>query len=328
MKGKMFTLDSGLRGFWTAGKSHILPLFASVVLIVLGNLISPGFAKLSNIANILTMSSILIIAAIAQLLVVVTGEEGIDLSIGAVMSMGCLLMPTYSRGDNLRFIPVCIALLVIAAVIGLINGLSTQYLKLPPLVMTMIMGIVVNGATFAIVHGQPSVTVPGLLLAVSKPVLGPVRVLLLIALLFAAIFVLFLKKTRLGRSLFLIGCNRPAAELSGISVRRNVVLAYMMASMLAMIAGMFMVGYVGTANIKMAEKYTMLSVASLAVGGTKMSGGRGSITASALGAVVMVVLTNLLVAAGLNTGVQKICEGGILQFVLILLFLNSPKLRQ
>ena len=90
MKGKMFTLDSGLRGFWTAGKSHILPLFASVVLIVLGNLISPGFAKLSNIANILTMSSILIIAAIAQLLVVVTGEEGIDLSIGAVMSMGCL----------------------------------------------------------------------------------------------------------------------------------------------------------------------------------------------------------------------------------------------
>ena len=331
MNAKKMSLSSGafdIKAFWAAGKDHILPLAASIILIVLGNSISPGFAKLSNIANILTMSAVLIIAAIAQSLVVITGKEGIDLSVGAVMSMGCLLMPTYSQGSNIRFIWVFLVLLAIAFGFGLVNGLATQYLQLPPLVMTMIMGIVVNGATFSIVNGQPSVTVPPILLGVNRSVIGPIRVLLIIALIFLLAFSLFLTKSRLGSSLFLIGCNREAAKLAGLSVRRNVVWAYIIASMLAMTAGMLLVGYVGTANIKMAEDYTMLSVASLAIGGTKMTGGRGSVTANALGAVVMIVLTNLLVAAGLSSGIRKICEGGILLFVLILLFLNSPKLRQ
>lgn len=317
-----------LKDLFSASKTHMLPVAASVVLLLLGNIISPGFASLNNVANIMTMSAALAIAVIAQFLVVLSGDEGINLSVGAVMSMGCLLLPTYSMGSNVRFIPVCIILIFVAVIIGAINGAATQLLRLPPLVMTMIMGIVVNGATFSVVRGQPSMTIPPILLAMNKSVIGPIRVLLIIALVFLFVFTMFFKKSRLGRSLYLIGCNRAAAELSGLNARRNVILAYILSSVLSMVAGMLLVGYVGTANIKMAEKYTMLSVASLAIGGTKMNGGRGSVTASALGAVVMVILTNLLVAAGLSSGAQKVCEGGILLFVLILLFVNSNKLRQ
>lgn len=327
MNGKKETLQT-VKDALSASKAHLLPLAASVVLLVLGNIISPGFSKLNNIANILTMSAALAIAVIAQFLVVLSGSEGINLSVGAVMSMGCLLLPTYSGGSDAMFIPVSLVLILIAALTGAANGAATQLLRLPPLVMTMIMGIVINGATFCIVRGQPSMTIPPILLAMNKSVIGPVRVLLIVALVFLALFVLFFKKTSLGRSLYLIGSNRTAAELAGLSVKRNVMLAYILSSVLSMIAGMLLVGYVGTANIKMAEKYTMLSVASLAIGGTKMNGGKGSVTASALGAVVMVILTNLLVAAGLSSGLQKICEGGILLFVLILLFINSGRLRQ
>jgi ribose transport system permease protein len=309
-------------------KVFLPSIIASIGLLVLGQILSPGFADINNIGNIFTVASILAIATIAQSLIIISGGEGIDMSLGAVMSMGALIGPMISKGDSNRFILMILALAAIGGIIGLINGFGSQIVKIPPLVMTLIMATVVNGLTLGYTQGQPSVTIPPALLAVGNKVAGPIRVLLIIAVMSIVIMEVVLRKTNFGKLLYLVGSNRNAAKLAGTKVNLVVIMSYVLGGVIAALTGMLLVGYAGSGQLQMAGDYTLLSIAAVVIGGTQLTGGKGNLVGGALGAVVLVLLTSILVAIGMPAGVRQLIQGLILLIILVIIYYKAPKLRQ
>lgn len=307
-----------------------LPAIAgSILLMILGQSLSKGFLSMNNISSILMTASILTMASIGQAAVIISGDSGLDMSVGAIMSMTALFGPMAAMGAGaVSFVLMVPATLIMGAVVGLLNGIGVQILKVVPLVMTLIMSNVVNGFSILVTKGQPSVTVSPALQSISKTLFGPVRILpAVIIILLIALEILFLRKSRYGRSLFLAGNNKNAANMCGINSRAVIILAYVFAGAIAGLAGLMLVGYAGTAQMNMAGSYTMLSVAAVVIGGTKLTGGKGTFIGGALGALVLILITNILQALNMAAGLRSLIQGIIL---IAILMVNSraPKLRQ
>lgn len=307
------------RSHWDSfsGKEFLPSAIAIVSLLILGQILSNGFASINNIGNILTTSSILAIAAIGQAMVIISGNSGIDMSIGAVISMGALMGPMIAQGSGIGLVLAVVLLVCIGGLIGLVNGIGVQFLKIPSLVMTLAMALVVNGFTLGFTRGQPSILIPKILLDVGQPILGPIRWMVAIAIIFIVTMELLLRKTNFGKSLYLTGCNRRAAKLSGLHVNRIVLTAYVVSGVLSAIVGLLLVGYTGSGQLQMGDEYTLLSIAAVVIGGTKLSGGKGRLLGGALGAIVLILITNILVVLGMPAGVRKLVQGAILLVILI-----------
>ncbi|MGO5292476.1 ABC transporter permease [Porcincola sp. LCP21S3_C12] len=308
---------------------YIPALVAIVALLILGRSVSKGFLTSNNISSILMTTSILTMAAIGQAAVVISGNSGLDMSVGAVMSMTALFGPMVKLGGSgLSLIAMIVVSLAMGAVVGLLNGIGVQVLKVVPLVMTLIMSTVVNGFTIMVTKGQPSVSVSPVLQGISKTLFGPFRILpVVVIILLLVLEFWFLRRSRYGRSLFLAGCNTRGANLCGINSRLVIILAYVFGGAIAGLAGLMLVGYAGTAQMNMASNYTMLSVAAVVIGGTKLSGGKGSFIGGALGAAVLTLITTILQALNMAAGLRSLIQGIIL---IVILMMNSraPKLRQ
>jgi ribose transport system permease protein len=318
---------SSLRNVRSKLKPFIPSLSASVILLILGQILSPGFASLSNIGNIVSIAMVLAIAAIAQTLIIISGNEGIDISIGAVMSMGALLGAVFSQGMNSHVWYAVVMLVIIGIIIGLINGIAILFINIPPLVMTLGMTSVVNGFALAYTKGLPTGGAPDVLVKLGIGHLGPFRWILILGLALVILLELLLRKTRYGKNLYMVGSNRKAAIISGISVNKTVLLTYIIAGVAGTMGGLVLLGYVGVAQLEMGKDYSLLSIAAVVIGGTSLVGGQGTYLGSALGSIVLVLLTSVLIAVGMPPGVRVLIQGVIL--LLILLFYSrEPKLRQ
>lgn len=308
-------------------KQYIPSILASIMLLVIGQVLSPGFASIGNILNIMAIASILAIAAIGQTLIVLSGKEGIDLSVGAVMSMGALLGAEFSKGADSGIWYAIFMLTLLGIIIGLINGVAIQILDIPPLVMTLGMASVVNGFALAVTKGMPVGGAPDFLIQLGSGRLGPIRWILIIGILLIIAIEFILRKTNYGRNLYLIGSNRNAAILAGLQVNKTVILTYVFAGVAGCLGGLILLGYVGTAQLEIAKDYTLLSVAAVVIGGTALTGGEGNYVGSALGAVVLILLTSALTAVGMPAGVREMIQGIIL-LIIVMIYSRTPRLRQ
>lgn len=307
-----------------------LPAIVGVIaLLILGQTLSSGFLSMNNISSILMTTSILAMASVGQAAVIISGDSGLDMSVGAIMSMTALFGPMIKVGSGVTSLIFMVpAVLIMGGIVGFLNGVGVQVIKIVPLVMTLIMSNVVNGFSIMITKGQPSVSVSKELQAISSTLVGPIRWLTAIVLVLLVLLeIFFLRKSRYGKSLFLAGNNRKAAELCGINSRKVILLAYVFGGAMAGLAGLLLVGYAGTAQMNMASSYTMLSVAAVVIGGTKLTGGKGTFIGGALGALVLILITNILQALNMAAGLRSLIQGVIL---ILILMANSraPKLRQ
>lgn len=308
---------------------YLPAIIGVILLLILGQFATSGFLSMNNISSILMTTSILTMASIGQAAVIISGDSGLDMSIGAIMSMTALFGPMIVLGSGVTsLIAMVPATILMGAAVGLLNGIGVQILKVVPLVMTLIMSNVVNGFSILVTKGQPSVSVIPELQAISHTLIGPLRILpAIVIVLLILLEVLFLRKSRYGRSLFLAGNNVNAANLCGINSKGVIILAYVFAGAIAGLAGLMLVGYAGTAQMDMASEYTMLSVAAVVIGGTKLTGGKGTFIGGALGSLVLILITTILQALNMAAGLRSLIQGIILIAILIA---NSraPKLRQ
>ena len=308
---------------------YLPAIIGIIALLILGQTVTSGFLSINNISSILMTTAILTMASIGQAAVVISGDSGLDMSVGAVMSMTALFGPMILVGSGSVSVLIMIpAVLFMGGCVGLLNGIGVQVIKIVPLVMTLIMSNVVNGFSIMITNGQPSVSVSKELQAISNVFVGPIRYLT--AIVIVLLFILeigFLRKSRYGRSLFLVGDNYNAAKLCGINSQKIVIGAYVFSGAMAGLAGLMLVDYAGTAQMNMASSYTMLSVAAVVIGGTKLTGGKGTFVGGALGALVLILITNILQALNMAAGLRSLIQGIIL---IAILMTNSraPRLRQ
>lgn len=288
-------------GRWAA------PIMILVVL-VLASVIAPHFYEPSNLRTILLQASVLGVVTVGQTLVLLT--RSIDMSVGAVMGLGAVIVVQTSANRSM-VVPLSQAFLI-AAAIGLANGLFITKRNVPPFITTFGMLVFVGGARLAYTKGQASGTVPALLRSISiKPVLFiPAAVIVLILINF--IFYIILNYTRYGRWIYAVGGNPDAAHYSGVQVDWVLISAHILCSTLALIGGLLLSGYVGYVDLSLGVNYNMNSIAASVVGGTTFSGGHGNLFGAFAGAALFIILLNLVVVLGLSVHWQYVMQGLVL----------------
>lgn len=306
----------------------LIALILAVLLFFAGGLINPDFVNTAQATNIVRLAAFLGIIAAGQTLVIISGGEGIDLSVGAVVTMGAILTFRLTGGDNNLIWLGLLASCAAGIVIGVINGLGVALLRIPPLVMTLGMTGVVQGTILVLTQGEMIGATPSLMREwIANPlVLGIPGVIFIWAIVGIGMWIL-LERTTYGKRLFAIGVNRTVARFSGVRVQWIVVLTYMLSGLLAGFGGFILLGFSQTVFLQLGNNYLFPSIAAVVVGGTLLSGGKGSYWGTMSGALVLTLIDSLLRAAGLEQAYQLIVFGVIL-LLLIVVYGRQRSLRQ
>jgi ribose/xylose/arabinose/galactoside ABC-type transport system permease subunit len=269
----------------------------------------PGFSSIGNLTNVLRIAAILALATYGQAVVVVSG--GIEFSIGSSVAL-CSVTTALA----IQHWPLGIAFLVGFATIilvGVINGLLVSYLRLSAFLVTLGMLLLVHGVAAIAVGGLP-VEVPdreGIHTLSGGSAFGIPFPVFIAAIGAIALHLLF-EKTILGRSWFLIGSSAPAAESTGIKVRRNVFLAYFVAACFVGIAGLILTSRVAAGEPNLYPTLPFESLAACAIGGIPLSGGRGSALNAVIGVLIIAVLNNAIVLLNYPAYTQLALLGAIM----------------
>lgn len=306
----------------------LLALLLSVALFLLGGVVRPGFINAAQAINIVRLAAFLGIISAGQTLVIIGGGEGIDLSIGAVVTLAAILTYRINDGQNAMVLPALFAALGAGAAVGFINGLGVAILRVPPLVMTLGMAGVVQGLILSYTQGiLAGDTAPVMSRFISRPLVLGIPGVVFIWLLLAVLMWLLLERSRFGKQLFAIGVNRVTARLSGVRVPRTVILAYTLSGLLAAFGGFVLLGFTEVVFLNLGGPYLFPAVAAVVVGGTAISGGKGSYFGTMAGALVLTLITSLLTAMQLEDAFRQIILGVTL-LVLISLYGRQRGLRQ
>lgn len=304
----------------------IIAFILLILIFIIGEIIVPGFIAFSHIMSVLQVSFILGLLALGQTVVLISGKEGLDLSVGATLTVGVLLGAALTDGKNANLPLAIFIVLVVGFVLGLINGIGTSFLGIAPLIMTLAWGIVIEGTMLFISKGSyPGKASPILETmgngSLEFSVLGnmiriPWAVIIWIIIIVVAVFIL--KRTTIGYILYGVGANERAAGLLGINTKIVRMLAYGISGMFAALAGIFLLGYVGDPNINMGARYVFPSVIAVVIGGVSLGGGYGSYLGAVAGSIFLTTLTSILVTLGLNEGGRQLITGIVLLALLLM----------
>lgn len=306
----------------------LIALLLAILLFFLGGLIQPGFVNAGQAINIVRLAAFLGIIAAGQTVVIISGAEGIDLSVGAVVTISAILVYRITGGDNGLLLPALAAALGVGALIGLANGIGVTALGIPPLVMTLGMTGIVQGLVLVVTQGQlVGKSPPVLAQYVSSPLLGPLPGVVFIWALVGLGMWLLLERTRYGKELFGVGVNRETSRLSGVRVPWVVVATYTLSGVLSAFGGVMLLGFTQNVFLSLGTPYLFPSVAAVVVGGTMLAGGKGSYWGTMAGALVLTLLTSLLTASQLPEAMRQIILGATL-LVLITAYGRQRSLRQ
>jgi ribose transport system permease protein len=306
----------------------LLALLLAVGLFLLGGILRPGFVNPVQAINIVRLAAFLGIISAGQTLVIISGGEGIDLSIGAVVTLAAILTYRINDGQNAMVLPALAAALAAGTAVGFVNGIGVAALRVPPLVMTLGMAGVVQGLILSYTQGNMvGNTAPIMSTYISRPLLFGIPGVVFIWLLLALAMWLLLERSRYGKQLFAIGVNRTTARLSGVRVPRMVVLTYALSGLLAAFGGFVLLGFTEVVFLNLGGPYLFPSVAAVVVGGTAIAGGKGSYFGTMAGALVLTLITSLLTAVQMENAFRQIILGATL-LVLISLYGRQRGLRQ
>jgi len=313
----------------------VAALILAVVLFLLSGLLPNGFGSDLDVAraqatNILRLAVFLGVIAAGQTLVIVSGSEGIDLSAGSVVTLTAILTYIIVNGVDARVLPALLVALAVGALVGFVNGVGITFLKISPFVMTLGMSGVVAGAIIVITHGNVSGKVAPLMTRlIARPLSPSLQIpnAIIIWLLFGIFMWLLLERTTFGKNLFAIGVNRVTARLSGVNVTAINLLTYSLASALAGFGGFLLVGNTGVVHLQLGQPFLFPSIAAVAVGGTLLSGGKGSYSRTMAGAIVLTLITSLLTTMQMPDSVRRMVLGGTL-LILISIYGRQRALRQ
>lgn len=251
------------------------------------------------------------IAAIGVTYVMILG--GVDLSVGAVISLTAVLCAVQMDGD-VGNIPIAIALACAAGLaIGTLNGVIVAFTRVSPFILTLGMGIAVLGLTQIYSGGTArGIVSPGFREFFNHRIGGAVPVLALAFLALALLGLLAERTTVFGRQLFLVGSNRAAALLSGLPVARITILAYALSGLFGALAGIALLARSGVSNTLSGQGLEFQVLAAVVLGGTTFEGGRGGVAGTIAGVLVLVLAFNLVNISGLPYHMQLVVMGAII----------------
>lgn len=288
-------------------------LITLLALIVFVSCLSDNFFTLNNFFNILQQTSINAIIAVGMTLVILT--SGIDLSVGSTFALAGAITASIIGYDMSPFIAIATSLLL-GALLGAFSGLIIAKGKLQAFIATLVMMLILRGVTLVYTKGSPISTgmndnsdffewfAFGRVFGIPVPI---------VIMMFVFVFAWYLLKyTRLGRYIYALGGNEAATRLSGINVDRVKIIVYAISGVLCALASTIEVARLSSAQPTAGTGYEMDAIAAVVLGGTSMSGGRGKIIGTLIGALILGFLNNGLNMLGVDAYYQMIVKGVVI----------------
>ena len=311
--------------------AKLQPLIALFILCLIIGFLSDKFFTVSNFWNVLRQISVNICISVGMTLVVLMA--GIDLSVGSVLALcGAVTAGLFKMGIELpaqnlyigfTLLGASLAGILTGALLGFFNGFVITRFKVPSFVATLAMLTVARGLTMLWTKGFP---ISGLgeqfaYLGTGWFVGVPVPVWISAAVVAVAVFVS--DKTKLGRYIYAIGGNENASLLSGININKVKITVYTIAGILAAVGGLMVTSRLDSAQPNAGTGYELDSIAAVVIGGTSLSGGKGSIWGTVLGAIIIGVLNNGLVLLNVSPFWQQVVKGFVILLAVIIDKANS-----
>lgn len=295
----------------------VLPFASLAVLYVVTVILSPGYLQGVQIGALLQLATILGIVAIGQTLVILIG--GIDLSVGAVVTLTNLLTAAILNGSDVNFAAALGISILVGAVVGLVNGGLITLIKIPDLVATLATMTVVIGLGYLITNGAPRGTSSPLLNSImTQRFAGFLTSGFLLWVVLAAIVIVILRKTVFGRRVYSVGLNREASHFAAVPVVGTIVALYGLSGLTAGLAGFLLTGYTGSSYLGSGTSYQLSTIAAVVLGGTSIYGGKGGYSGTIVGVLITVLLLSILRVVGISQAGQNIAYGVVILVMLVL----------
>jgi ribose transport system permease protein len=302
----------------------IVAFILVVLLFVIGEFIVPGFIAFRHVMTVLQASFFLGLISLGQTLVVISGKEGLDLSVGGMFVIGIVTSAAIVQGSDSNLPLALIAVIATGFILGLVSGFGVSYLNIAPLIMTLAWGIALRGialfTTKGVHYGKASPILETIGLGSVKVSFGSISVgipwVVIIWIIIIGLVHFLMTRTRFGKVLYGIGANNRAAELSGIRTRFQRMLVYGYSGALSAIAGMIMLGYVGEPNINLGYTYVLPSAVAVIIGGISFGGGAGNYLGTVAGAIFLTTLESILATLQLGEGGRQVVIGIVLLLLL------------
>lgn len=294
-------------------------LLGLVLLIAVVSILNPSFLSPKNIMNILRQTSVNAVIAAGMTFVILTG--GIDLSVGSILGIsGAVCASLLVSGKNV--VIAVLAALVVGAVVGFLNGFIISKGKLQPFIATLATMTVLKGLTLVYTNGNP-ITLGSNELAMSFGKIGggtilgiPTPAMIMILVFMVCYYILH--NTKMGRYTYALGSNEEATKLSGLNTDKIKIWVYTISGILASIAGIIITSRLYSAQPTAGSGYELDAIAAVVLGGTSLNGGKGKITGTIIGALIIGVLSNALNILDVSSYYQTMVKGAVILLAVLL----------
>jgi ribose/xylose/arabinose/galactoside ABC-type transport system permease subunit len=297
--------------------------FFLLFIVLLLRVVAPGFFSLNNIMSMLNRFSYLLISAIGMTIIILTAN--IDVSAGPLISVICLVIAAVGKsGVNIGII--FLVAIATGVILSMLNVLFITTFKIPAIVVTLATAQLFTGAMPIFVEGSiydlpPSFT----WLAFSAKLFGTVPASIVIMLITASFFLLFMKYSRLSKKIYAVGNNVESARLSGINVTKVTVLVFLIAGILYGISATIIATASQRVTMTMGMGLEMQFIAAALLGGTSVAGGRGTVLGTVFGTLILSIIAPASNYLGINPDYSDLVTGIIIVFSVVINLLNSNK---
>ncbi|MGJ7918966.1 ABC transporter permease subunit [Neobacillus sp. LXY-4] len=293
------------------------PLVGLVIITVILSVISPNFLTLDNVFNVLRQVSINALIAFGMTFVILTG--GIDLSVGSVLALSSALTAGMLASGMDPILTILLGLLA-GALMGAVNGLIITKGKVAPFIATLATMTVFRGLTLVYTDGRPitGLNESTLVELMGRGYAGWIPVPIIWMLSAYCILYFILKKTTFGRRIYAIGGNEEASILSGIRADRVKLWVYSITGTLSALAGIILASRLNSSQPTAGAAYELDAIAAVVLGGTSLSGGKGWIFGTLVGALIIGVLNNGLNLMNVSSFYQQVVKGGVILLAVLL----------
>ena len=290
-------------------------LVATALLVITTEAVNPGFLAASNLSQVIVVLAPFFLISMAQALPIVSGHGGLDLSVGPVAGFVTVLVAASLEPAGVtNIVAVLVIILGSGVLIGAVNGLLIAYLRIPPVIVTLGSYLVLSGLAVQLLP-SPGGTVPPWLSGLAGTAGGVPLMLIPIAAIVG--LWMWLKSTSFWRNLLAMGGDERCAFSAGINVDLVRLGVYILAGLIAAIAGIALAASLGSGDATVGPNYSLISFAGAALGGISLAGGRGGMLGAAAGGCILFLVQNLLTLANVSVFQQQIAEGLLLVFALI-----------
>jgi ribose transport system ATP-binding protein len=319
------SLRQSLRSVYASNSNAWILAGALLFLIATGVIATEFFLLKNNLNNLIWQSMIYQFLTIGQMIVVLAG--GIDLSLSANMTVSSIIgMKLFLAFPDKLWLGMLV-MLVFGLAVGIINGIFVVRLRVDAFVSTLAVQMILQGSAL-IMTPKPMSPAPGFLKTIANRTFLSLPIILYIAVIVFIIFYVILNWTVFGRHLRAVGENAIGASWLGLRADRIKMSAFVIASLMGVIAGYYALGRNGAAEPVVDAGLTLNSIAYALIGGGTLAGGQGSLAGSALAVLVITVLLNILNHLGVSTNFQDIVRGSVIMVILIAYAARHNKSKQ